>query len=162
MFSRFVTMEGLMERLERAVTRLEQLSVNMQTSSGLANGDCVNGIDGGKCMLQYHVTQRRRTEVGWTCTWASELIIISLSFRQVSVCGGLRRAVEGSSVRLPQAQQSHRKRRGETCEWTQRLFHTKVYWKIRNLLTIQGGVSLVHVLFILNMVRKFVNMNKVT
>ncbi|XP_008329952.1 adenylyl cyclase-associated protein 2 [Cynoglossus semilaevis] len=41
-------MEGLMERLERAVTRLEQLSVNMQTSSGLANGDCVNGIDGGK------------------------------------------------------------------------------------------------------------------
>ncbi|XP_068603025.1 adenylyl cyclase-associated protein 2 isoform X2 [Brachionichthys hirsutus] len=34
-------MEGLMERLERAVTRLEK------ASSGMANGDCVNGIDGG-------------------------------------------------------------------------------------------------------------------
>lgn len=33
-------------RLERAVTRLEQLSVTMQASSGLTNGDCVNGING--------------------------------------------------------------------------------------------------------------------
>ncbi|CAJ1083505.1 adenylyl cyclase-associated protein 2 [Xyrichtys novacula] len=40
-------MEGLMERLERAVTRLEKLSVTMQTPNGMANGDCVNGIDGG-------------------------------------------------------------------------------------------------------------------
>uniref|UniRef100_UPI0037E8ED23 adenylyl cyclase-associated protein 2 n=1 Tax=Semicossyphus pulcher TaxID=241346 RepID=UPI0037E8ED23 len=40
-------MEGLMERLERAVTRLEKMSVTMQASSGMANGDCVNGIDGG-------------------------------------------------------------------------------------------------------------------
>ncbi|XP_062291297.1 adenylyl cyclase-associated protein 2 [Scomber scombrus] len=39
-------MDGLMERLERAVTRLEQMSVTMQ-SSGMANGDCVNGISGG-------------------------------------------------------------------------------------------------------------------
>lgn len=39
-------MEGLMQRLERAVTRLEQMSA--QASSGMANGDCVNGIDGGK------------------------------------------------------------------------------------------------------------------
>ncbi|XP_030596787.1 adenylyl cyclase-associated protein 2 isoform X2 [Archocentrus centrarchus] len=38
-------MEGLMQRLERAVTRLEQMSV--QPSSSMANGDCVNGIDGG-------------------------------------------------------------------------------------------------------------------
>lgn len=35
-----------MERLERAVTRLEQLAVTIQASSGLTNGDCVNGIDG--------------------------------------------------------------------------------------------------------------------
>nr|XP_020462558.1 adenylyl cyclase-associated protein 2 [Monopterus albus]XP_020462559.1 adenylyl cyclase-associated protein 2 [Monopterus albus] len=40
-------MDGLMLRLERAVTRLEQVSVTMQASSGMANGDCVNGIDGG-------------------------------------------------------------------------------------------------------------------
>ncbi|XP_060914956.1 adenylyl cyclase-associated protein 2 [Labrus mixtus] len=40
-------MEGLMERLERAVTRLEKMSVTMQMSSGMANGDCVNGIDEG-------------------------------------------------------------------------------------------------------------------
>lgn len=41
-------MEGLMERLERAVTRLEKLSVTMQESSGVVNGGCVNGVDGGK------------------------------------------------------------------------------------------------------------------
>lgn len=35
-----------MERLERAVTRLEQLAVTIQASSGLSNGDCVNGING--------------------------------------------------------------------------------------------------------------------
>ncbi|KAM6904365.1 adenylyl cyclase-associated protein 2 isoform 2-T2 [Lycodopsis pacificus] len=40
-------MEGLMERLEQAVTRLEKMSVPMQASSGMANGNCVNGIDGG-------------------------------------------------------------------------------------------------------------------
>ncbi|KAF7669353.1 hypothetical protein LDENG_00196450 [Lucifuga dentata] len=45
--SLLVTMEGLMERLERAVTRLEQMSVKMQESNSVANGDCVNGIDGG-------------------------------------------------------------------------------------------------------------------
>lgn len=45
---RSVIMEGLMERLERAVTRLEKLSVTMQESSGVANGGCVNGVDGGK------------------------------------------------------------------------------------------------------------------
>lgn len=45
-------MEGLMQRLERAVTRLEQVSVTMQASSGMANGDCVNGIDGGKFVLK--------------------------------------------------------------------------------------------------------------
>ncbi|KAM8767400.1 adenylyl cyclase-associated protein 2 isoform 2-T3 [Acanthopagrus schlegelii] len=38
-------MEGLMERLERAVTRLEKMGFTMQ--SGMANGGCVNGIDGG-------------------------------------------------------------------------------------------------------------------
>ncbi|XP_034560256.1 adenylyl cyclase-associated protein 2 [Notolabrus celidotus] len=42
-------MEGLMERLERAVTRLEKMSVTVQASSSMANGDCVNGIDGGLC-----------------------------------------------------------------------------------------------------------------
>lgn len=45
-------MEGLMERLERAVTRLEKMSIIMQASNGMANGDCVNGIDGGKSVLQ--------------------------------------------------------------------------------------------------------------
>uniref|UniRef100_A0A8D3C9W7 Adenylyl cyclase-associated protein n=1 Tax=Scophthalmus maximus TaxID=52904 RepID=A0A8D3C9W7_SCOMX len=35
------------ERLERAVTRLEHTSVTLQASSGMTNGDCVNGIDGG-------------------------------------------------------------------------------------------------------------------
>ncbi|CAN9504025.1 unnamed protein product [Ophioblennius macclurei] len=39
-------MEGLMQRLERAVTRLEQMSVTMQASGNMANGECVNGIDG--------------------------------------------------------------------------------------------------------------------
>ncbi|XP_053718651.1 adenylyl cyclase-associated protein 2 [Synchiropus splendidus] len=47
-------MEGLMERLERAVTRLEQISV---TSSGISNGDCVNGINGGtsQCVEAFDV-----------------------------------------------------------------------------------------------------------
>lgn len=49
-FSRFAIMEGLMERLERAVTRLENLSAAMQASSGMANGDCVNGMDEGECI----------------------------------------------------------------------------------------------------------------
>ncbi|KAM9384647.1 adenylyl cyclase-associated protein 2 [Pholidichthys leucotaenia] len=40
-------MEGLMLRLERAVTRLEKMSITMQASTGMANGDCVNGVDGG-------------------------------------------------------------------------------------------------------------------
>lgn len=42
-----VVMEALTERLERAVTRLEQLT----TSTSLSNGDCVNGINGGKTVL---------------------------------------------------------------------------------------------------------------
>ncbi|XP_072226797.1 adenylyl cyclase-associated protein 2 [Leuresthes tenuis] len=40
-------MEGLMQRLERAVTRLEQMSVTMQASNSVAHGNCVNGVDGG-------------------------------------------------------------------------------------------------------------------
>lgn len=51
LFSRFVTMEDLMQRLERAVTRLEQMSVTVQAPGGMANGSCVNGIDGGKSVL---------------------------------------------------------------------------------------------------------------
>ncbi|XP_074468720.1 adenylyl cyclase-associated protein 2 [Sebastes fasciatus] len=53
-------MEGLMERMERAVTRLEKLSVTMQASSGLANGDCVNGFDGGlsQCVEAFEVLLR--------------------------------------------------------------------------------------------------------
>uniref|UniRef100_A0A3Q1FKW2 Adenylyl cyclase-associated protein n=1 Tax=Acanthochromis polyacanthus TaxID=80966 RepID=A0A3Q1FKW2_9TELE len=39
----FVTMEGLMQRLERAVTRLEQMSVTMQASSALSQ--CVEAFD---------------------------------------------------------------------------------------------------------------------
>lgn len=39
-----------MERLERAVTRLENLSATMQASGSMANGDCVNGIDEGECI----------------------------------------------------------------------------------------------------------------
>ncbi|XP_054461962.1 adenylyl cyclase-associated protein 2 [Anoplopoma fimbria] len=41
-------MEGLMERLEQAVTRLEKMSITKQASSRMTNGDCVNGINGGK------------------------------------------------------------------------------------------------------------------
>ena len=41
-----------MQRLERAVTRLEQMSVTMQAPSGMANGGCVNGIDGGRSWLK--------------------------------------------------------------------------------------------------------------
>ncbi|XP_074542923.1 adenylyl cyclase-associated protein 2 [Halichoeres trimaculatus] len=50
-------MEGLMERLEQAVSRLEKMSVTMQASSGMANGDCVNGIDGGlsQCVEAFDV-----------------------------------------------------------------------------------------------------------
>ncbi|KAM4630398.1 adenylyl cyclase-associated protein 2 [Polymixia lowei] len=40
-------MEALIERLEQAVIRLEQVSIKMQASNGMANGDCVNGINGG-------------------------------------------------------------------------------------------------------------------
>lgn len=52
-------MEGLIERLERAVTRLEQLSITMQPSSGMANGDCVNGIDGGLCFSKLNNSSQR-------------------------------------------------------------------------------------------------------
>ncbi|XP_070777734.1 adenylyl cyclase-associated protein 2 isoform X4 [Enoplosus armatus] len=50
-------MEGLMERLERAVTRLEKMSVTTQAPSGMANGGCVNGIDGGlsQCVEAFDV-----------------------------------------------------------------------------------------------------------
>ncbi|XP_067357016.1 adenylyl cyclase-associated protein 2 [Channa argus] len=53
-------MEGLMQRLERAVTRLEQMSVTMQASSGMANGDFVNGIEGGlsQCLEAFDVLLR--------------------------------------------------------------------------------------------------------
>ncbi|XP_026202369.1 adenylyl cyclase-associated protein 2 [Anabas testudineus] len=50
-------MEDLMQRLERAVTRMEQMSITMQASSGMANGDCVNGINGGlsQCLEAFDV-----------------------------------------------------------------------------------------------------------
>lgn len=51
-------MEGLMQRLERAVTRMEQISITMQASSGMTNGDVVNGIDGGKYMLRNYFPER--------------------------------------------------------------------------------------------------------
>ncbi|XP_010771271.1 adenylyl cyclase-associated protein 2 [Notothenia coriiceps] len=53
-------MEGLVERLERAVTRLEKMSITMQVSNGMANGDCTNGIDGGlsRCMEAFDVLLR--------------------------------------------------------------------------------------------------------
>ncbi|KAL0961861.1 hypothetical protein UPYG_G00332600 [Umbra pygmaea] len=41
-------METLVQRLEQAVIRLEQVSVNIQVSNGMANGD-FNGINGGVC-----------------------------------------------------------------------------------------------------------------
>lgn len=41
-----------MQRLEQAVTRLEQMSVMKQPSSSVANGSCVNGIDGGECAIE--------------------------------------------------------------------------------------------------------------
>lgn len=53
-------MEGLMQRLERAVTRLEKLSATMQSSS-VANGGCVNGVDGGKSPFR---NEKRNRENG--------------------------------------------------------------------------------------------------
>ncbi|KAK2830375.1 hypothetical protein Q5P01_018306 [Channa striata] len=43
-----------------AVTRLEQMSVTMQASSGMANGDFVNGIEGGlsQCLEAFDVLLR--------------------------------------------------------------------------------------------------------
>lgn len=64
--SRFVTMEGLVERLERAVTRLEKMSITMQVSNSMANGDCTNGIDGGKSasmILNFFCINRLKIEV---------------------------------------------------------------------------------------------------
>ncbi|KAF3833886.1 hypothetical protein F7725_025090 [Dissostichus mawsoni] len=46
-------MEGLVERLERAVTRLEKMSVTMQVSNGMANGDCLS-----RCMEAFDVLLR--------------------------------------------------------------------------------------------------------
>ncbi|XP_040909896.1 adenylyl cyclase-associated protein 2 [Toxotes jaculatrix] len=53
-------MEGLMQRLERAVTRLEQMSINVQASSGMTNGGCVNGVDEGlsQCVEAFDVLLR--------------------------------------------------------------------------------------------------------
>ncbi|KAJ8335108.1 hypothetical protein SKAU_G00407470 [Synaphobranchus kaupii] len=39
-------MEALVQRLEQAVTRLESVSIKMQTPEGVANGDMANGING--------------------------------------------------------------------------------------------------------------------
>lgn len=49
----FAAMEGLMERLERAVTRLEKLAATAQASGPLANGDCVNGLHDGECKSMF-------------------------------------------------------------------------------------------------------------
>ncbi|GAA6229989.1 adenylyl cyclase-associated protein 2 [Lates japonicus] len=53
-------MEDLMQRLERAVTRLEQMSVTVQAPGGMANGGCINGIDGGlsQCVEAFDVLLR--------------------------------------------------------------------------------------------------------
>ncbi|KAM6899877.1 adenylyl cyclase-associated protein 2 [Xenentodon cancila] len=53
-------MEDLMQRLERAVARLEQLSITTQASSGTANGNCINGIDGAlsQCVEAFDVLLR--------------------------------------------------------------------------------------------------------
>ncbi|XP_026156304.1 adenylyl cyclase-associated protein 2 [Mastacembelus armatus] len=53
-------MDDLMQRLERAVTRLEQMPVTSPASSGMANGSCLNGIDGGlsQCVETFDVLLR--------------------------------------------------------------------------------------------------------
>ncbi|XP_059206458.1 adenylyl cyclase-associated protein 2 [Centropristis striata] len=63
-------MEGLMERLERAVTRLEKTSITMQAS--MANGDCVNGIDGGlsQCVEAFDVLLRGPVSEYMNCSRA--------------------------------------------------------------------------------------------
>ncbi|XP_012724015.2 adenylyl cyclase-associated protein 2 [Fundulus heteroclitus] len=48
-------MEDLMQRLERAVTSLEEMSVTILASSKVANGNCVNGIDGGQSVEVFDV-----------------------------------------------------------------------------------------------------------
>lgn len=80
--SRFVAMEGLMQRLERAVTRLELMSA--QASSGMANGDCVNGIDGGKSVLKQALgafSQDKQTSRSFT-----EFFQVCLSAWRPSTC----------------------------------------------------------------------------
>uniref|UniRef100_A0A665TZP7 Adenylyl cyclase-associated protein n=1 Tax=Echeneis naucrates TaxID=173247 RepID=A0A665TZP7_ECHNA len=51
---------GLMQRLERAVARLEEMSITMQGSSVVANGGCVNGMDGGlpQCLETFDMLLR--------------------------------------------------------------------------------------------------------
>ncbi|XP_056270879.1 adenylyl cyclase-associated protein 2 [Pseudoliparis swirei] len=70
-------MEGLMERLEHAVTRLEKMSVTMAASSGLANGDCVNGIDGGLSLcveaFDYLVAGPLAEYMNYSCAIGSEV-----------------------------------------------------------------------------------------
>ncbi|XP_075995166.1 adenylyl cyclase-associated protein 2 [Genypterus blacodes] len=53
-------MEALMERLERAVTRLEQMSVKVQAPNGMANGDCANGLNGvvSRCVEDFDLLLR--------------------------------------------------------------------------------------------------------
>ncbi|KAM6958940.1 adenylyl cyclase-associated protein 2 [Aplochiton taeniatus] len=54
-------METLVERLEQAVIRLEQVSVKMQTSNGMTNGDCVNGMNGAgvaQCVAAFDLLLR--------------------------------------------------------------------------------------------------------
>ncbi|XP_015242470.1 PREDICTED: adenylyl cyclase-associated protein 2 isoform X2 [Cyprinodon variegatus] len=48
-------MEDLMQRLECAVTSLEKMSITMQASSNMANGNCVNGIGGGQSLEVFDV-----------------------------------------------------------------------------------------------------------
>lgn len=52
-------MELLVERLEQAVARLELVSMKMQVSSGMANGNCVNGISRvSQCMEAFDLLLR--------------------------------------------------------------------------------------------------------
>jgi len=114
-----------MLRLERAVTRLEQMSVTMQASNSVAHGNCVNGVDGGKCVLKncFEAEQNTdsRTEKMDSTLFASALFLSQISrllcvSRSVPVCGGLRLTAERSSVRLPELQPRYRKRGGKACK----------------------------------------------
>lgn len=135
-FPRFSTMEGLMERLEQAVTRLEKLSITVRGSSSTANRDCVNGIDGGKLgsrttRLRCWLTKETLNCISWYNILNFYVWVCPFVRRFVSEYGGFWCYPERSIVRLPEHQPSHRKRGGKTRKCTAQLWESR--WQKRGV-----------------------------